>query len=48
MERHEDREIESFFFSFVLEIYNLLFQDIYVVLLMNFSTINFDFSIFQE
>ena len=48
MERHKDREIERFFFSFVLEIYNLLFQDIYVVLLMNLSSINFDFSIFQE
>ena len=48
MERHKDRGIERFFFSFVLVIYNLLFQDIYVVLLMNFYDINFDFSIFQE
>ena len=38
-------------FSFVFEIYNLylsIFQDNYVVLLMNLSSINFDFSIFQE
>ena len=43
----ERREI----FSFDLEIYNLyfsIFQDNYVVLLMNLSSINFDFSIFQE
>ena len=39
-----------FFLSFILEIYNLyfnIFQDIYVVLLMNFSGINFDFKRFQ-
>ena len=37
-------------FSFVFEIYNIyfsIFQDNYIVLLMNFSGINFDFSIFQ-
>ena len=36
-------------FSFVFEIYNLYFsisQDNYVVLLINLSDINFDFSIF--
>ena len=53
MERHKNREMIDFFFyflSFILEIYNLyfsIFQDIYVVLLMNFSGINFDFSISQ-
>ena len=52
--RWRDREIERWEmrdFSFVFEIYNLyfsIFQDNYVVLLMNFSDINFDFSIFQE
>ena len=49
MERQRDREMRGF--SFVFEIYNLyfsIFQNNYVVLLMNFSAINFDFSIFQE
>ena len=49
MERQRDREMRGF--SFVFEIYNLyfsIFQDNYVVLLMNLSSINFDFSIFQE
>ena len=49
MERQRDREMRDF--SFVFEIYNLyfsIFQDNYVVLLMNLSSINFDFSIFQE
>ena len=52
--RWRDREIERWEmrdFSFVFEIYNLyfsIFQDNYVVLLMNLSNINFDFSIFQE
>ena len=48
MERQRDREMRDF--SFVFEIYNLyfsIFQDNYVVLLMNFSGINFDFSISQ-
>ena len=38
-------------FSFVFYIYNLyfsIFQDNYVILLMNLFTINFNFSIFQE
>ena len=52
MERQRDREMGGFFFfSFILEIYNLyfnIFQNIYVVLLMNLSSINFDFSIFQD
>ena len=45
MERQRDREMRDF--SFVFEIYNLyfsIFQDNYVVLLMNLSSINFDFS----
>ena len=49
MERQRDKEIIDF--SFVFEIYNLhfsIFQGNYVVLLMNFYAINFDFSIFQE
>ena len=54
--RWRDRKIErweifSFILSFVLEIYNLyfsIFQDFYVVLLLNLSGINFNFSIFQE
>ena len=49
MERQRDREMRGF--SFVFEIYNLyfsIFQDNYIVLLMNLSSINFDFSIFQE
>ena len=49
MERQRDKEMIDF--SFVFEIYNLyfsIFQDNYVVLLMSFSGINFDFSIFQE
>ena len=49
MERQRDREMRNF--SFVFEIYNLyfsIFQDNYIVLLMNFFGINFDFSIFQE
>ena len=49
MERERDREMR--YFSFVFEIYNFyfsIFQDNYVVLLMNLSDINFDFSIFQE
>ena len=49
MERQRDREMRDF--SFVFEIYNIyfsIFQDNYVVLLMNFFGINFDFSIFQE
>ena len=49
MERQRDREMRGF--SFVFEIYNIyfsIFQDNYFVLLMNFSSINFDFSIFQE
>ena len=54
MERQKDREIRDFFFcflSFLLEIYNLhfnIFQDIYIILLLNLSGINFNFSIFQE
>ena len=46
MERQRDREMRDF--SFVFEIYNLyfnIFQDNYVVLLMNLSGISFDFSI---
>ena len=49
MERQRDREMRGF--SFVFEIYNLyfnIFQDNYVVLLMDLSSINFDFSISQE
>ena len=49
MERQRDREMRGF--SFVFEIYNLyfsIFQDNYIVLLMDLSSINFDFSIFQE
>ena len=49
MERERDREMRCF--SFVFEIYNFyfsIFEDNYVVLLMNFSGINFDFSIFQK
>ena len=49
MERQRDREMRCF--SFVFEIYNLyfsIFQDNYIVLLMDLSSINFDFSIFQE
>ena len=49
MERQRDREMRGFFFVF--EIYNLyfsIFQDNYIVLLMDLSSINFDFSIFQE
>ena len=49
MERQRDKEMRDF--SFVFEIYNLyfsIFQDNFVVLLMNLSSINFDFSIFQE
>ena len=49
MERQRDGEMRGF--SFVFEIYNLyfsIFQDNYIVLLMNLSSINFDFSIFQE
>ena len=49
MEGQRDREIRGF--SFVFEIYNLyfsIFQDNYIVLLMDLSSINFDFSIFQE
>ena len=52
--RWRGREIERWEmrdFSFVFEIYNLyfsIFQDNYIVLLMDFSDINFDFSIFQE
>ena len=47
--RWRGREMRDF--SFVFEIYNLylsIFQDNYVVLLMNLSGINFDFNIFQE
>ena len=47
-----DRETERLeIFSFVFEIYNLyfsIFEDNYVVLLMNLFGINFDFNIFQE
>ena len=49
VERQRDREMRGF--SFVFEIYNLyfsIFQDNYIVLLINLSAINFDFSIFQE
>ena len=49
MERERDREMR--YFSFVFEIYNFyfsIFQDNYVVLLMNLSSINFDFNIFKE
>ena len=45
--RWRGREMRDF--SFVFEIYNLYFsisQDNYVVLLINLSDINFDFSIF--
>ena len=38
-------------YQIVFEIYNLyfsIFQNNYVVLLMDFSSINFDFSIFKE
>ena len=41
--------MRGFFYFF--DIYNLyfnIFQDNYVILLMNLSTINFNFSIFQE
>ena len=44
-----EKQREERFFSFVLEIYNIyfsIFQDSYVVLLMNLFGINFDFSIF--
>ena len=46
-----EKQREERFFSFVLEIYNIyfsIFQDNYIVFIMNFSDINFDFSIFQE
>ena len=49
MERQRDEEMKRF--SFVFEIYSLyfsIFQDNYVVLLMDLLSINFDFSIFQE
>ena len=49
MERQRDKEMIDF--SFVFEIYNLyfsIFQDNYVVLLMSFFGITYDFSIFQE
>ena len=49
MERQRDTEVRGF--SFVFEIYNLyfsIFQDNYVVLLMDLSSINFDFNISQE
>ena len=48
-ERQRDREMRGF--SFVFEIYNLyfsIFQDNYIVLLMDLSSINFDFSTSQE
>ena len=48
--RNIDGEAEKWeIFAFILEIYNLyiiIFQDIYSVLLINLSGINFDFSIF--
>ena len=49
MERQRDRETRGF--SFVFEIYNIyfsIFQDNYIVLLMDLSSINFDFSTSQE
>ena len=49
MKRQKDKEMRDF--SFAFEIYNLyfsIFQDNYIVLLMDLSSINFDFSIFQE
>ena len=49
MERQKDREMRDF--SFVFEIYNLyfsIFQDNYIVLLMNLSGINFDFTYFKN
>ena len=49
MERQRERDMRDF--SFIFEVYNLyfsIFKDNCVVLLMNFSGINFDCSIFQE
>ena len=49
MEKQRDRKMRDF--SFVFEIYILyfsIFQDNYVVLLINFSGFNFDFNIFQK
>ena len=49
MDRQRDREMRGF--CFVFDIYNLyfsIFQDNYVILLMNLFAINFNFSIFQE
>ena len=48
MERQRDREMRDFFFFEIYNLYFSLFQDNCVVLLMNLSSINFDFSIFQE
>ena len=47
IERQRNRKMRDFFFD--LEIYNIyfsIFQDNYVVLLINLFSINFDFSIF--
>ena len=49
MERLRDREMRDF--SFVFEIYNLyfsIFQDNYVVLLINLSGISFDLAYFKN
>ena len=49
MERHRNREMRDF--SFVFEIYNLyfsIFQDNYVILLMNLSDINFILAYFKN
>ena len=49
MERHRNREMRDF--SFIFEIYNLyfsIFQDNYVILLMNLSDINFILAYFKN
>ena len=49
MERHRNKEMRDF--SFVFEIYNLyfsIFQDNYVILLMNLSDINFILAYFKN
>ena len=49
MERHRNREMRDF--SFIFEIYNIyfsIFQDNYVILLMNLSDINFILAYFKN
>ena len=43
-----DKEMRDFFFFEIYKLYFSLFQDNYFVLLIRLSSINFDFSIFQE